>query len=114
MFLAVLHRASALLVVSPSWRISSGLLNFLWVEAFNAVMYVHNRTLTKALGHMPYEVLYGARPDVLHLHVLGVPCVVVKPNEVLKKLDDRAKVLLCGVQVHRWWPQVLGPKGVCH
>ena len=69
----------------------SGLPKFLWAEAFNAATYVHNRTPMKALGgRMPFEVLYGAKPDVSHLRAFGVPCAIVEPKERLKKLDDRA------------------------
>jgi len=67
----------------------SGLPKFLWAEAFNAATYVHNRTPTKALGgRTPFEVLYGAKPDVSHLCAFGAPCAIVEPKERLKKLDD--------------------------
>ena len=69
----------------------SRLPKFLWAEAFNAATYVHNRTLMKALGsRMPFEVLYGAKPDVSHLRAFGAPCAIVEPKERLRKLDDRA------------------------
>ena len=52
---------------------------------------VDNRTPTKALGgRMPFEVLYGAKPDVLHFRAFSTPCAVVEPTERLRKLDDRA------------------------
>jgi hypothetical protein len=71
----------------------SGLPKFLWVEAFSAATYVHNRTPTKALGgKTPHEAIYGIEPTMSHLRTFGVPCAVVEPSELLKKLDDRAKM----------------------
>ena len=72
----------------------SGLPKFLWVEAFSAATYVRNRTPTRALGgRTPYEVLYGARPDVSHLRAFSAQCAIVAPKELLKELDDRS--LMC-------------------
>ena len=71
----------------------SGLPKFLWAEAFNTATYVHNRTPMRALGgRMPYEVLYGVKPDVSHLHAFGAPCAIVELNEKLRKLDDRVSM----------------------
>ena len=36
------------------------------------------------------RVLYGAKPDVLHLRAFGTPCAIVEPTERLRKLDNRA------------------------
>ena len=71
----------------------SGLPKFLWAEAFNTATYVHNRMPTKALeGKTPHEAIYGVEPDVSHLRAFGAPCAVVEPSELLKKLDNRAKM----------------------
>ena len=46
----------------------SGLPGSLWAEAFITAAYVHNRTLMKVLkGLTPFEVRYGAEPDLVHL-----------------------------------------------
>jgi len=51
---------------------------------------VHNRTSTRTLGgRTPYEVLYGVKQDVSHLHAFGASCAIVEPKERLRKLDDR-------------------------
>ena len=74
---------------------NSGLPKFLWAEAFSTVMYVHNRTPTKALGGLTlYEVLYGVKPDVSHLRAFGAPCAVVEPSELVRKLDDQSRMCL--------------------
>lgn len=39
---------------------------------------------------MPYEKLYGVRPDVSHLHTFGALCAIVEPKERLKMLEERA------------------------
>ena len=37
---------------------------------------------------MLYEVHHGTKPDVSHLCVFGTPCTIIKPRELVKKLDD--------------------------
>ena len=65
----------------------------MWAEAFSTATYVHNRTPTRALGgKTPYEMLYGVKPNVAHLRAFGAPSAVVKPSELLKKLDDRVQM----------------------
>ena len=62
-------------------------------RAFSTATYVHNRTPTQALGgRTPYEVLYGVKPDVSHLRTFGTPYAIVELNELLKKLDNRARM----------------------
>ena len=64
----------------------SGLPDYLWAEAFNTATYAHNRTPTRALdGRTPFEVRYGAKPDLAHLRGFGAPCIVVQPLEKLRK-----------------------------
>ena len=43
-------------------------------------------------GRTPYEVLYGVKQDVSHLHAFGASCAIVEPKERLRKLDDRMTV----------------------
>jgi len=66
----------------------SGPPDSLWADAFNTATYVHNKTPTKATDkRTPFEVRYGAKPDLAHLRAFGAPCAVVEPLEKLKKLD---------------------------
>ena len=68
-------------------------LRILWAEAFNTVTHVRNRTPTRALdGRTPFEVRYGAKPDLAHLRALGAPCTVVQPLEKLRKLDAQSRM----------------------
>jgi len=88
----------------------SGLSDTLWAEAFVTAAYVHNRTPTRVLkGLTPFEVRYGAKPDLAHLRAFGAPCSIVGP---LEKLDDQARMCFfvgykCGGGGYRVWD----PKG---
>jgi len=88
----------------------SGLSDMLWAEAFVTAAYVHNRTPTRVLkGLTPFEVRYGAKPDLAHLRAFGAPCSIVEP---LEKPDDRATMCFfvgykCGGGGYRVWD----PKG---
>ena len=71
----------------------SSLPKCLWAEAFSTVMYMHNRTLMKALdGLTPYEVLHGTKPDLADLRAFSTPCAIVEPVAKLKKLDDQVRM----------------------
>ena len=79
----------------------SGLPKCLWAEAFSTAMYMHNRTLTKALdGLTPYEVLHGMKPDLANLCAFGILCAIVEPAAKLKKLDDQAR--MCFVMGYKY------------
>ena len=53
--------------------------------------YVRNRTLTNASdGRTPYDMVYGAKPDLADLRAFGAPCAIVEPGARLGKLDDRS------------------------
>ena len=71
----------------------SGLAGSLWGEAYMSAAYVHNRTPTNVLkGLTPFEMRYGAEPDLAHLRAFGALCSVVDPLVKLKKLDDHARM----------------------
>jgi hypothetical protein len=47
---------------------ASGLLRFLWCEAARHVVWLMNRTLTKAVsGQTPYKATFGSKPDLQHV-----------------------------------------------
>jgi hypothetical protein len=51
---------------------SSGLPKNLWGEAARHVIWLMNRTLTKAIdGMMPYEATFGKKPDLWHVREWG-------------------------------------------
>jgi hypothetical protein len=67
---------------------ASGLPTFLWGEALNYIVWIRNRSPTKALdGKTPYEALYGHPPSISGLHEWGSLCWVARKHS---KLADRA------------------------
>lgn len=75
----------------------AGIPNVFWAEAVNAVNYIQNRTLTRSTGKSPYELWFGRRPDVRHMHAFGSECYVHLPKEERRKLDRTAtKMVLVG------------------
>ena len=62
-----------------------------WVEACNTAVYIHNRSPTTCLKEkIPYECLFGKKPDVSHLRVLRDKCYVNIPNSNRRKLDQKS------------------------
>ena len=56
----------------------------------NTTVYVHNQSPTNCLkDKTPYECLFGKKPDLSHLHVLGCKCYVNIPNSNRQKLDQK-------------------------
>ena len=88
----------------------------MWAEAFATAMHIHNKVPTKALGGCTLnEAHYGTKPDISHLHMFSVPCTIVKPSELVKKLGDqltmcfllvtsmRGVAIRCGTRKDKWW-----------
>jgi hypothetical protein len=72
--------------------ISTGLPKMLWGEAVLAATYVYNRTPHSSLeGYItPYEARYKQKPDISNIRVWGSISYKKEPNELLRKLDNRA------------------------
>eukprot|EP00253_Pinus_taeda_P012573 PITA_12573 len=69
-----------------------GLPLFLWAEAYNTAVYLQNRSLHHALGHMtPEETFSGKKPDIGHLHFLGCITYSYIPKEKRTKLEPTTK-----------------------
>ena len=48
-----------------------------WAEAVSTACYVQNRALVNKLRKKtPYELYYGRKPNVSHLHIFGCKCFV--------------------------------------
>jgi hypothetical protein len=67
-----------------------GMLAFFWREAVVTVVYILNRSPTKALNsRTPYEAWHGHKPMISHLRVFG--CLAFdKELGHIDKLDDRS------------------------
>ena len=65
-------------------------LNF-WAEACSTAVYLHNRSPTTALkDEIPFESLFGRRPDISNLKVFGCVSYVHIPDSQRRKLDAKA------------------------
>lgn len=61
-----------------------------WTLAFQTMAYLRNRSPTRANDfRTPYEVFYGAKPNLVHLHPFGCEVRVTIPEEKLKKLSKK-------------------------
>ena len=67
----------------------------LWPEAVRCVVYVYNRTLTRAThkdvrDKTPYEIVTGNKPDLSNLRIFGTKVKVLKPKAYRKsKVDSK-------------------------
>ena len=62
---------------------------FLWGEALKTANYILNRTPTKSINRIPYEVWNGRKPSIKHLRVWGCKAEAKPYNPVEKKLDPK-------------------------
>ena len=61
---------------------------FLWAEACNTTVYVHNSIPHNALGKItPESVFTGSKPEVSHFRIFGSTTNCHAPNERRKKMD---------------------------
>jgi hypothetical protein len=63
----------------------------LWAEAMATATYIYNRTISPVDDvKTPYEILYGARPDVSNLRAYGCIAYMYNFDQRRQKLHDRA------------------------
>ena len=63
------------------------------MEIAAAIVYLKNRSSTRSLkGKTPYEALFGRKPDLSHLRILGTPTYIHIPEEKRVKLDSHSYV----------------------
>ncbi|DAZ97849.1 TPA: hypothetical protein N0F65_002519 [Lagenidium giganteum] len=70
----------------------SGLSRFCWADAIRNATYVKNRVYHKSHNGVPYEKMFGVRPDIHHIRKFGAlanPHIPKTPGR--KKFDDNAK-----------------------
>lgn len=72
-----------------------GVPDYLWGEAIRHTTYLLNRVATRALkDRTPYEVFRKKKPNINHLRIFGCICYARVQSKLLKKLDDRSKMLV--------------------
>lgn len=73
----------------------SGLPGFLWAEAVATVVYVLNRTPTRALENVvPEEAWSGHKPDIAHLRAFGATAYVHVQDHKRGKLDPKSTMCI--------------------
>ena len=91
---------------------TAGVPKQFWPFALFTAIYLKNRSIHSAQSKTPFEMFYGSKPDLSHLHVFGCQPFVLK--DVRKKLDSKAReaILLeySGILRHMWWPQKTGQR----
>ena len=69
--------------------------HYLWGEAIRHSTYLLNRVATRALKEKtPYEGFRNKKPNIEHLRVFGCIEYAKVDKKLLKKLDDRARMLV--------------------
>lgn len=69
--------------------------NYLWGEATRHSTYLINRMATRVIkDQTPYEVFYGRKPNISHLKIFGCVGYAKIDGKLLKKLDDRSRLLV--------------------
>ena len=64
-----------------------------FILAYTARPHKWNRAIDQRHGMpLPTSSLQQEKLHVSHLRAFGAPCAIVEPNELLKKLDHRAKM----------------------
>ncbi|PNX69219.1 equilibrative nucleoside transporter 3-like protein, partial [Trifolium pratense] len=72
-----------------------GLPTYLWGEATATAAYLLNRCPTKRLENVtPEEAWSGIKPCVKHLRVFGSLCFRHIPDQLRRKLDDKAQAVV--------------------
>ena len=83
-----------LLTKARALRLNSRLPHDLWPEIVRTAVYLMNRTPRQKLGwKTPFEALFGRKPSLKHLHIVGSKCYFLD-HRVAKtmKLDPRAEI----------------------
>ena len=67
----------------------------LWGEAVSTIVYILNRSSTKALqGQTPHEMWIGRKPSVDHMRIFGSIVHVKETKGHLSKLEDRSNPMI--------------------
>jgi len=84
----VAERANRTIIERVKAVISEGQLDKrLWMELVQAVVYLMNRSPTKAVETTPYEAWHGVKPNLSHIRILGSTAHILVPKEKRTKLD---------------------------
>jgi transposase InsO family protein len=65
---------------------ASGLPKQLWADAAVTANYIRNRSPVSGRDKTPYELFFGAKPDVSHLRTFGARVYALTPKQLRNKL----------------------------
>ena len=86
------RKNEAIIGVARAMIHDQGLRLYLWVEAYNTVVYLQNRSPHRALGNVtPGEAYLGQKPKLGHLRIFGCLTYSDVPKERRTKLDPTAE-----------------------
>jgi len=72
-----------------------GMPYYLWGESTSTIVYIMNRCPTKRLqGYTPKEAWSEKKPNVSHFKIFGSLCFKHVPEQIRKKLDDKAELMI--------------------
>jgi hypothetical protein len=79
---------------------AKGLPNWLWGEVVLTAVYILNRTpIRSVVGVTPFELWFGKKHAVQHLHTFGCIAYVMSTKPNMSKLDDRGhKMIFIGYE----------------
>ncbi|KAE9045518.1 hypothetical protein PR002_g2177 [Phytophthora rubi] len=69
----------SLVEMTMAMMVQSGLPRSLWPEAMRNAVYIKNRSYNKGTQGVPYEMFFGAKPDVHHIRKFGALAYVHVP-----------------------------------
>jgi hypothetical protein len=75
--------------------VDAGFPTSLWPEALINAGYLKNRVYNKGHGGIPYEKMFGVKPDVHHIHKFGALAYVHVPAFPGRSTVTTLKSALC-------------------
>lgn len=74
-------------------RLDANLEEKYWAEAVNTANFLQNRLPSRSVPKTPFEIWHSRKPDVRHLHIFGCDAYAHVPNQLRRKLDEKAQKL---------------------
>ena len=71
-------------------RIHAGLDQRFWADAMATAVHLYNRRVHNTIGKTPYQAWNGIKPSLSHLRVFGCNAWYRVPDQLRRKLDERA------------------------
>lgn len=66
----------------------------LWPFAVMTATYIHNRCISTTRSVTPFELWFGRKPNLSNLRRFGQHAIVLKPDRIRGKLDEKGELML--------------------